>query len=80
MKDHGAYSLCCGGGGDAEMADPELTTAVAHRRVEQALEVGAQVVVSACQQCKRTLAGQVRKEKQRIKVLDIAELLWETLK
>ena len=79
MKDNRQYSLCCGGGGDAEMADAEITTAVAHRRLEQVQEAGAQVVVSACQQCKRTLAGQARKEKLRIKALDITELLWETL-
>ncbi len=79
MQDNREYSLCCGGGGDAEMADADITTSVAHRRLEQAQAVGAQVVVSACQQCKRTLAGQARKEKLRLKALDITELLWETL-
>lgn len=79
MKDHHEYSLCCGGGGDAEMADAELTSAVAHRRLEQAQETGAKVVVSACQQCKRTLAGQARKEKLRLKTLDIVELVWEAM-
>ncbi len=79
MKDHREYSLCCGGGGDAEMADAELTAAVAHRRLEQAQETGAKILVSACQQCKRTLAGQARKEKMRLKTLDIVELVWEAM-
>lgn len=79
MKDTREYSLCCGGGGDVEMTDPELTAAVAHRRLEQALETGAKTLVSACQQCKRTLAGQARKEKIRIKVLDIVELVWDAM-
>jgi heterodisulfide reductase subunit D len=79
MKDIRERSLCCGGGGDAEMADAELTGAVAHRRLEQVRETEAQVLVSACQQCKRTLAGQARKEKLRIKILDITELVWEVM-
>ena len=58
------------------MCDPELTAEIAHRRLEQAQETGAKVILSACQQCKRTLAGQARKEKMRVKVLDIVELVW----
>ena len=79
MQDNREYSLCCGGGGDAEMADSELTTAVAQRRLQQAQDAGAKVLVSACQQCKRTLAGQARKDKIRIKALDIVELVRETM-
>ncbi len=79
MKDNRQYALCCGGGGDAEMADPELTGAIAQRRLEQAQEAGAKVILSACQQCKRTLAGQARKEKMRVKVLDIVELVWDAM-
>lgn len=79
MKDNRELSLCCGGGGDAEMADAELTGAVAHRRLEQAVDTGARVIVSACQQCKRTLAGQARKEKLRLKAMDITELIWEAM-
>ncbi len=78
MQDHAERSLCCGGGGDMEMAEPELTAAVAKRRVGQAQATGAQVIVSACQQCKRTLAGAVRKEKVRMKVQDITEVVWNS--
>jgi len=78
MQDHRERALCCGGGGDVEMADPELTAAVAKRRLGQAQATGAQVIVSACQQCKRTMAGAVRKEKVRMKVLDVAEILWNS--
>jgi heterodisulfide reductase subunit D len=79
MAEHGRRALCCGGGGDVEMADPELTTAVARRRIGQARDVGAGVIASACQQCKRTLAGAARREKLRIRVLDVTEILWEAL-
>ena len=38
-------------------------------------ETGAQVVVSACQQCVRTLTEAARKNKIRLKVMDISELV-----
>jgi heterodisulfide reductase subunit D len=79
MADSRELSLCCGGGGDAEMADPELTAAVGKRRMEQAQEVGAQIVVSACQQCKRTLAEVARRNRVRIRVMDITELVWRAM-
>jgi heterodisulfide reductase subunit D len=75
MADNREMSLCCGGGGDAEMADAELTAAVGKRRIEQAQASGAQVVISACQQCKRTLTEAARKNRIRIRTLDVSELL-----
>jgi len=79
MKDNREYALCCGGGGDVEMADAETAQAVARRRMGQAQETGAKFVITACQQCKRTLLGAARKEKIRIRTLDISELLLEAL-
>ncbi len=78
MQDHRERSLCCGGGGDVEMAEAGLSALVAKRRVGQAQATGAQAIVSACQQCKRTLAGAVRKEKVRMKVLDVTEVVWNS--
>lgn len=79
MKDHHEYALCCGGGGDVEMADAEVSAAVARRRLGQAQETGADFIITACQQCKRTLLGAARKEKVRIRTLDVSELLWESV-
>jgi Fe-S oxidoreductase len=79
MADNREMSLCCGGGGDAEMADAELTAAVGKRRIEQAQEAGAKVVVSACQQCNRTLAEAARKNRIRIRAMDICEVAWRAL-
>jgi heterodisulfide reductase subunit D len=80
MKDNRELALCCGGGGDVEMADVETAHAVGHRRMEQAQETGAKYVVTACQQCKRTLLGAARRQKIRIRTLDISELVMEALK
>jgi heterodisulfide reductase subunit D len=79
MKDHREYALCCGGGGDVEMADAEVAQAVGRRRMLQAQDTGAQVIITACQQCKRTLLGAARKEKVRIRTLDVSELLLESV-
>jgi heterodisulfide reductase subunit D len=79
MADTRDRALCCGGGGDAEMANAELSAQVARRRLAQAEATGAKVIVSACQQCKRTLAGAARREKVRIKVMYVTELVWESI-
>ncbi len=75
MKDHREYSLCCGGGGDVEMADKDLSEAVAKSRVVQAAETEAKYLLSACQQCTRTLAGAARRDKVRVRVMDVAQLV-----
>jgi heterodisulfide reductase subunit D len=75
MKDHREYSLCCGGGGDVEMADKDLSAAVADSRVAQAAETEAKYLLSACQQCTRTLAGAARRNKVRVRVMDVAQLV-----
>jgi heterodisulfide reductase subunit D len=79
MKDTRENSLCCGGGGDVEMANAETSYGVARNRMLQAQETGAQFIITACQQCKRTLLAAARREKIRIRTLDISELLWESV-
>jgi Fe-S oxidoreductase len=75
MKDHHEYALCCGGGGDVEMADKDLSAAVAKSRVAQAAETEAKYLLSACQQCTRTLAGAARRDKVRVRTMDVAQLV-----
>jgi len=79
MKDNRENSLCCGGGGDVEMANAETAHAVGRSRMLQAQETGAKFIITACQQCKRTLLGAARREKIRIRTLDVSELLWESV-
>ena len=79
MADKRDMALCCGGGGDAEMADPELTAAVGKRRILQAQETGAKVVISACQQCDRTLAEAARKNRIRVRAMDIVQVVWQAM-
>ena len=59
--------------------NPELAAAIASRRLAQALETGARILVTPCQQCKRTLANAARRERSRLKVLDLTEYLWRAI-
>ena len=72
-------ALCCGGGGDVEVADHDVTTGVAGRRVAQAQATGAKYVLSACQQCKRTLQEGARQNKIRVRAMDLTELVWQSM-
>lgn len=75
MRFSGAEGKCCGGGGNLEMANPELSFSIAAKRIDDALSVGAEYLLSSCQQCKRTLQNAARKSRARIKVLDILEFI-----
>lgn len=70
---------CCGGGGGMKAYDNDLSLKLAANRVAQAMDLGAEVIVSACPSCKSNLrlgAAKVGKERrQRIKVMDITEVL-----
>jgi heterodisulfide reductase subunit D len=79
MKDNREHALCCGGGGDVEMADAETSRAVGRRRILQAQDTGAQFVITSCQQCKRSLLAAARANKVRIRTQDISELLLEAV-
>jgi heterodisulfide reductase subunit D len=75
MADHHENSLCCGGGGNLETYDRELAQALPRRRLEQAQDAGAKYIIVSCQQCKRTLFGAARRERIRIRVMDLAEVV-----
>jgi heterodisulfide reductase subunit D len=72
-------AMCCGGGGDVEISDNTVSQGVAGQRVAQAQATGAKYVLSACQQCKRTLQEGARQSKIRVRAMDIAELVWQSL-
>jgi Fe-S oxidoreductase len=70
---------CCGGGGNLESHNPELSKQIARERVDQAAATGAEVLVSACQQCERTLNNAARAAKIRIRVMDINEIVLKAM-
>jgi heterodisulfide reductase subunit D len=72
-------ALCCGGGGDVEVADQAVTIGVAGQRLAQVQATGAKYVLSACQQCKRTLQEGARLNKIRVRAMDLTELVWKSI-
>ncbi|MBM4430157.1 MAG: (Fe-S)-binding protein [Chloroflexi bacterium] len=72
-------SLCCGGGGNVEAVSPDAVAEASGKRLAQAQATGAEYVVSACQQCMRTLFNGARKNKLRLRVADISQMLLESI-
>jgi heterodisulfide reductase subunit D len=72
--------LCCGGGGNLEMIDSGLCAEIAKAKIDEVLHTGAQAVVTACQQCVRTMATYTRRNKISLEVMDIVQLVQRSLK
>jgi len=70
---------CCGGGGSVMALEPELAANMAALRVRDAMEVEAEIIVSACSTCKDNLRKGVKAipkyERPKIKVMDITEIV-----
>jgi glycolate oxidase len=77
-------STCCGGGGALKMVDLDLSKDIAYKRIQEALSVGAEIVVSGCPACKANLklaADRARKEKKgKLKVMDLTEVFFRSVK
>jgi len=71
---------CCGGGGNLEMIDKDLSARIAEEKIQEILGTGAQAVVTSCQQCLRTMMTYVRRNKIPLEVLDITQLIHKALK
>ena len=75
MPNNRQMSVCCGGGGNVEMVDPELSGKVAQMKIEEIRATGADMVVSSCQQCLRTIATRARRQRMDLVVKDLTELV-----
>ena len=80
MAHHRESCLCCGGGGNLEMIDADLSGRIAKAKIEEVLSTGAGAVVTACQQCVRTMGTYARRNKIPVEVLDLVQLLQRALK
>lgn len=73
------YSWCCGGGGCVIDAYPEFNTFTASERIKEAKETGAEAIVTACPWCQRSLTDAITGMGEKLKVLDVAELVKEAI-
>jgi glycolate oxidase subunit GlcD len=83
FRENRALAKCCGGGGGLKGYDAALNSVLAEKRVAEAMDLGAEVIVSACPTCKSNLklaaAKLQRERKRRVRVMDITEVLAEAL-
>jgi L-lactate dehydrogenase complex protein LldE len=77
MKD---TNVCCGFGGTFSVKHEAISTAMGEQKVENALETGAEYIVSTDSSCLMHQNGIIQKQKLPLKVLHVADVLasgWE---
>jgi heterodisulfide reductase subunit D len=79
LENNRAKSVCCGGGGNVEMADADLSGTVAQKKIEEIERTGADTVITSCQQCVRTIKSRARRQKRNIHVMDITDLVVQAM-
>ena len=79
MSRNRLMARCCGGGGSVMAMEPELAADMAALRINDAAEVGAEIIVSGCSACKDNLRKGIKAipkdERPKIKVMDITEMV-----
>ena len=71
---------CCGAGGGVRDANKDFALWTAQDRLEEAKEVGAEAIVSACPYCRENFSEAIRKGKEKLKAYDITELIARAMK
>jgi heterodisulfide reductase subunit D len=79
LENSGKYATCCGGGGNVESIDAGLSSNIAAIKAQEIIKTGADVVVTSCQQCVRTIATALKKEKSKIKTMDLTQLILKSI-
>jgi heterodisulfide reductase subunit D len=79
MEGNREQCKCCGGGGNLEMVNPTLSAALAEAKVEEIKATGADIVITSCQQCIRTILTTSRKKKIPVTAMDIIEFVFKNM-
>ncbi len=82
MKQSRENGFCCGGGGGMSFVDEPKDKRVNQERARQVLETGAEILAVGCPFCMTMMEDGVnaRKGDRDVKVMDVAELLWQSMK
>lgn len=81
MKNHGAKGFCCGGGGGHIWLEEHEGQRINEMRTDEAIAIGAELVGTACPFCLTMINDGVkaREASDKMKVLDVAEILVQAL-
>ncbi|MDH5532426.1 MAG: (Fe-S)-binding protein [Candidatus Bathyarchaeota archaeon] len=80
MSKNRENARCCGAGGGVKASFNDFALQAAVRRLEEAREVGADSIVSACPFCAHNLKDAIRESGSRLKFYDLTELIAEVMK
>jgi heterodisulfide reductase subunit D len=72
-------SRCCGAGGGLKTLDRDLVGKIADKRIDDACMTGASVIVTSCPFCEQTLSDAARAKGDKVKVLDITDLIVKSM-
>jgi len=77
LKNSRNLCRCCGGGGGVWFAYPPLSTEISRLKLEEAMETGADTLLSACATCEYRISSTALAEDLPIKCRDVLEVLDE---
>ena len=77
MPRHGENSFCCGGGGGQMWMETDANTRINHRRLDESMKTGAELVATVCPYCLLMFDDAIRSKGlgDKVKVMDITEIL-----
>ena len=75
LENNRKLATCCGGGGNVEAVNVKLSESIAKIKAHEIIKTGADIIVTSCQQCVRTILQALKKENSKIKTMDISELV-----
>ncbi len=78
MEHHHASSLCCGAGGGVRGAYAKNSIAMAKNRLKEALDCGAEVLVTECNSCVHNLSN-AKLRSQKIKIMNTTQFINELM-
>jgi Fe-S oxidoreductase len=78
LRHNRADSLCCGAGGGVRGAYAKNSIAMARRRLEEAEEIDAEVVLTECNSCVHNLSN-AKLRKQKFKIYNISQFVNELM-
>ena len=73
------YAWCCGAGGGVIDSYPDFAEWTALERIEEAKSTGAEALVTACPWCYRNFVDAINASGDTLKVMDIIELVEQSI-
>jgi glycolate oxidase len=81
MAHNREQARCCGGGGGILVSDPDMSSQVSGQRIGEAIDTGADLLVTACATCAQTLRAAAQGvDGKPVTVRDINDVIWKALK